>query len=237
MSLSLLAQHWEFLRARAVADNIARQRGYQSATRKCELERLGFARTQQLTPALIIPLWSVRGVLESYQLRPDQPRLNDKGKPRRYETRAGGKMLLDVHPRLTRPREGGKVPLIADPAVPILITEGVPKGDAAVSIGLCCIALLGVWNFRGSNDAGGKTALPDWESIALDGRKVYIAFDSDVMEKREVAAALGRLKAFLESRKAKVLLVYLPPGEHGEKLGLDDYIARESGRSERCRNS
>jgi len=39
--------------------------------------------------------------------------------------------------------------------LPLFITEGIPKGDAAVTIGLCCIALLGVWNFRGTNDAGG----------------------------------------------------------------------------------
>ena len=107
----------------------------------------------------------------------------------------------------------------------MFVTEGIPKGDAAVSIGLCCIALLGVWNWRGSSEAGGKTALADWESIALNGREVYLAFDSDVTLKREVFAALARLKAFLESRGATVKIVYLPGGSHGEKTGLDDFIA------------
>ena len=115
----------------------------------------------------------------------------------------------------------------------LFITAGIPKGDAAVTIGLCCIALLGVWNCRGTNDAGGKTALADWESVALNGRIVHIVFDSDVMENRQVHSALARLKAFLESRKATVKLIYLPAGEHGEKTGLDDYIARDKvgGRS------
>jgi hypothetical protein len=45
-------------------------------------------------------------------------------------------------------------------------------------------------------------ALPDWESIALNNREVFIVFDSDVMQKRAVHAALARLKAFLESRGA-----------------------------------
>ena len=48
--------------------------------------------------------------------------------------------------------------------------DGAPlfrKADAAVSIGLCCIAVLGVWNWRGTSDWGGKTALPDWEMIAF----------------------------------------------------------------------
>ena len=146
--LMLLEQHWKFLRARAVADEVAAERGYQSATRKVELERLGFGRTQQLVSALVIPIWSVRGAIESHQLRPDTPRLNEKGKPRKYELKARSRMLLDAHPRLTRPRDGCKVPLIADPGVPLFVTEGIPKGDAGVSIGLCCTALLGVFNFR-----------------------------------------------------------------------------------------
>src|SRR5262249_49382406 len=95
------------------------------------------------------------------------------------------------------------------------------------SQGLLCVALLGVWNWRGSNEAGGKTALPDWEAIALNGRKVYISFDSDVSEKPEVHAALARLKTFLESRKAEALVIYLPPGEGGKKVGLDDYFAQD----------
>jgi hypothetical protein len=232
-SVMLEQQHLEFLRERAVADEVAAERGYFSALRKSELERLGFGRTQQLVTTLVIPIWSVRARLESYQLRPDKPRLNDKGKPRKYEMKTGGKMLLDAHPRLTRSRGDG-IPLIADPSAPLLITEGVPKGDAAVGIGLCCVALVGVWNFRGTNDAGGKTALADWESIALNGRVVYIAFDSDVMIKPGVAGALRRLKGFLESRGATVRVIYLPTGAHGEKTGLDDYIARQKvgGRSD-----
>jgi hypothetical protein len=224
--LVLLEQHWKFLRTRAVADEVATERGYQSAVRKVELERLGFGRTQHLVPALVIPVWSVRGEVGSYQLRPDKPRLNQKGKARKYEMKSGSRMLLDVHPRLSS-SNGGKVKLVANPAVPLFITEGIPKADAAVSIGLCCIALLGVWNFRGTNEAGGKTALADWESIALNGRTVYIAFDSDVMEKREVYSALVRLKSFLESRKAIVKVIYLSTGEHGEKIGLDDFIAHQ----------
>jgi hypothetical protein len=139
--------------------------------------------------------------------------------------KAGSRMLLDVHPRLTRLGDGRKSSLIADPAISLLITEGVPKADAAISIDLCCIALLGVWNWRGTNEVGGKVALADWELIAMNGRTAYIVFDSDVMQKREVAAALARLKTFLESRAASVRLIYLPAGKHDEKVGLDDFIA------------
>src|SRR5208282_3233619 len=86
---TLLQQNWNFLRARAVADDVAIERGYLSAARKSDLERLGFGRTQQLVPALVIPVWSVRGQVEAYQLRPDKPRLNDQGRQRKYEMKAG----------------------------------------------------------------------------------------------------------------------------------------------------
>ena len=101
-------------------------------------------------------------------------------------------MALDV-PRPIREH-------LRDPQIPLWITEGARKADAGVSAGLCCIALLGVWNWRGRNDADGLTALPDWELIALYGRDVYLVFDSDVTIKPAVAAALRRLKAFLGER-------------------------------------
>ncbi len=46
------------------------------------------------------------------------------------------------------------------------------------------------------------------------------------MEKPGVYLALSRLKALLESHKASAKLIYLSAGEHGEKVGLDDFIAR-----------
>ena len=49
-------------------------------------------------------------------------------------------------------------------------------------------------------------------------------FDSDVMSKKEVAAALVRLKAFLEHKGAKVKVIYLPDAENGSKQGVDDYL-------------
>jgi len=58
---------------------------------------------------------------------------------------------------------------------------------------------------------------------------VYLVFDSDVMTKASVHAALARLKEFLESRGAEVFIVYLPPGPDGAKVGLDDYLASGHG--------
>jgi hypothetical protein len=82
-----------------------------------------------------------------------------------------------------------------------------------------------VWGWRGTNDQGGKTALAEWEAIALNGRVVYLCFDSDVVPKREVFEALRRLKGFVENRGGQVQVTYLPSGDGGAKVGLDDYLA------------
>jgi hypothetical protein len=129
--------------------------------------------------------------------------------------------VLDAHPVIRAQ--------LGDPLIPLWMTEGVFKADAAISAGLCCIALLGVWNFRGLNRDGGKTALADWEYIALNNRAVYLVFDSDAMVKAQVHKALARLGAFLTSRGAHVHYVYLPAGPGGTKVGLDDLLAAGRG--------
>jgi hypothetical protein len=177
-----------------IKPKVIQARGYCTAKTKIELASLGFSKAQQNVPALLLPIHGVNGGIVNYQLRPDSPRIGKNGKPVKYETVSGSSMVLDVHP-FARAK-------LSNPSIPLFITEGIKKGDALVSHDLCAIALIGVWNFRGTNEHGGKTVLADWESIALNGRKVYIVFDSDVMEKKEVHSALVRLKAFLESRSA-----------------------------------
>ncbi len=199
-----------------IAAEVTAARGYHTAASGAAMARLGFSKSQCLAPSLILPIWGVTGVVAGYQARPDRPRMR-KGKVVKYETMSGMKMVLDVHPSVRH--------LLGDPSVPLFVTEGVKKEDAVVSFGACAVGLLGVWNWRGTNDAGGKTALADWESIALNGRRVYIVFDSDVMLKREVHAALVRLKAFLKSQGAEVALIYLPGDPQQTKVGVDDFLA------------
>jgi hypothetical protein len=192
----LLPQHEALIEGSAISPGVAAARGYRSATKRTELLRLGFGDRQSNVPALVIPVWSgVLGEAASYQSRPDVPRIGRDGRATKYETPGRSSMLLDVHPFV---RE-----MLQDPGAPLFVTEGIRKADAGVSAGLCCIALLGVWNWRGTNGLGGKTALADWECIALNGRRVYVVFDSDVMLNPQVHAALARLKAFLEVRGAR----------------------------------
>lgn len=215
--MNLSDRHLTMLRASGISDDIIAQRGYETVTTKARLKSLGFGAGQCNVPALLIPIIGPTGEAVLYQSRPDQPRVR-KGKVVKYETPIGSGMALDFTPATRH--------LLGNPSVPLVVTEGVKKGDALATIGVCSLAVLGVYNWRGRNEHGGVTALADWESIALKGREVFICFDSDVMLKREVHNALARLAAFLTSKGAHVLYIYLPAGEHHEKQGVDDLIGR-----------
>jgi hypothetical protein len=179
---------------------VEQARGYWSATEKAQLRGLGFADYQCRVPTLVIPVWNVHGEIATYQSRPDTPRVRKSG-PVKYETKGGSHMVLDVPP--------ATLPHLGNPSVPLWITEGIRKADSGASRGLAIIALLGVWNWRGTNALSGKVALPDWELIALNGRRVYLAFDSDATSNPHVSKALRRLGAFLTSRKADVRYIHL----------------------------
>lgn len=163
--LTLLPQHAALLRASAIAPEVAQARGYRGVTKAATLERLGFGWRQCRMPGLLIPIYTFDDTPALYQYRPDEPRIRD-GKLVKYETPGGERLVLDI-PRSIRP-------LLADPAVPLIVTEGSRKADSAVSHGLCAIALIGVWGWRGTNEHGGKVALAAWERIALNGRSVYL---------------------------------------------------------------
>ena len=212
----LLPQHQALIDGSGIDPEVAAARGYRSVTTKADMQRLGFSASQTRVPALLIPVHDVHGQIATYQARPDAPRIRD-GKPLKYETPRGSHMVLDVPPAC-RDRLG-------DPSIPLFITEGARKADAAASHDLCCIAVLGVWNWRGTNAHGGTVALPDFEVVALNGRDVYLVFDSDVVTQPAVRNALDRLAAVLRTRGATVRIVQLPAGQGGTKVGLDDFLA------------
>ena len=190
----LAEQHEKMLLEESgISPEVVEARGYRTLKKKVELKTLGFADRQCNPPGLLIPISSPTGEIVNYQFRPDQPRIGKDGKPVKYETPSGSRMVLDVHPFAQE--------MLGNPSIPLFITEGIKKGDSLVSSGLCAVALLGVWAWRGRNDDGGLTALAEWDYVALnDGRRVFIVFDGDVMLKPGVHKAMVRLKAFLESR-------------------------------------
>ena len=136
------------------------------------MEELGFVKAAcGRVPGLLIPMLRADGSAWGYQYRPDIPRwLNDRQV--KYETPYQQRNALDIPP--------GMEDLIGDPRVTLWVTEGVKKADCAAHYQMCVIAVSGVWNWRGTNDMGGKTAVGDWNQIALNGRRVILAFDGDV---------------------------------------------------------
>ena len=219
--------HYEMLKASAISDDVIKERGYRTITNEKDLRSLGFSSSQERVPGLLLPLHSTDGKNPLYVYRPDSPRVIEDKKQResdgkykqkviKYEMPKGEKMRLDVPPRCRAN--------IGDPTIPLWITEGQKKADALASAGLCAIALLGVWNFIGTNDRGGKVFLSDFLDIALNnGRPVRIVFDSDVMTKPEVKQALEVLTQRLQRKGAMIQHVYLPGGKN--KTGVDDWLA------------
>lgn len=214
----LTTDHAASLAASAILPQLVSQRGYLTLTEHGQLRERGYSEAQSYqVPCLGIPLWGVDSQQHGWQIRPDHPRIDNKGKPRKYETPRGARLSLDVHPAVQ--------PLLNDPAVALWITEGVKKGDALASQGCCAVALMGgVWGWRGTNAMGGKTALADWDHIALNARDIYIVYDNDVMRNPSVRSALEALCNFLRHKHGTPHLILLP--EDANKIGVDDYLAQ-----------
>ncbi len=198
--------HLRMLQASAISEEVAHARGYWTATKRSELRDLGFATTQQLVTALVIPTWGVDGEIVNYQCRPDTPRIDpDRGREIKYETVAGSTIRLDVPPSCR--------PWIGEPRRPLWVTEGARKADALATAGVTAIALLGVDCFK----------TDDWDRVALQDRRVLVAYDSDVMVNPSVHSALDRIQKYLAAKGARVQFVYLPTTVG--KIGVDDYLA------------
>ncbi len=155
-----------------------------------------------------------------YVFRPDDPDPDNPGL--KYEAtckKLGGPgNVLYVHP--------GTRHLIGYTSVPVVFVEGIKKALALVTaaraagVEVLVVAISGVWNWL----SGGKP-IPDMFDIPVEGREVYIGFDSDVFSNPDVSDAARRIAAHLKDRGATVYLSYLPDGADGSKIGADDYLA------------
>ena len=213
--------HQSHLEASGVSAEIAAERGYQSMQGSLGYETLrhaGFSKAQsENLPGLLLPVWGTDGQATPLAVyRPDMPRLSAGDTPRKYEFPHGKGMRLDCPPRC--------VSGLGDPTIVLWITEGQKKGDALATVGACTLALLGVDCWRGRNQAGGTTALADWEYVHLRERQIYIAFDSDMQTKPQVKGAMRRLANFLKAKGARVGTIILPTRQDGDKQGIDDFL-------------
>ena len=155
-----------------------------------------------------------------YVFRPDAPDPDNPGL--KYEAtckKLGGPgNVLYVHP--------GQRELIDDTSVPVVFVEGIKKALSiitaarAAGASVLVVAISGVWNWL----SGGKP-IPDMFDIPVEGRKVYVCFDSDVFSNPDVSDAARRLAGHLTGRGAIVYLCYLPELADGSKTGADDFLA------------
>lgn len=212
-SSTLSPEHLAQLAASGITAEHANKRGCATIRDPRRLAQLGIAKGGQRTQGLLVPMLRADGSTWGHQYRPDHPR-ERSGDVVKYETPTGQRNGIDVPP--------GVGPMLGDPSVTLWVTEGVKKADAAALQGLCVVALPGVWGWRGTNGDGGKMAVGDWHDIALNGRRVVLAFDSDVTRKPAVQKALRELAKYLESKGARVEILRLPDAD--EKVGLDDYL-------------
>src|SRR5215212_5300761 len=76
----------------AIDPAVALERGYYLEKTKAGLKRIGFGRSQQRVPAIVIPRFSPSGEPIPPQIKPDNPLVeerNSKRRARKYETPAG----------------------------------------------------------------------------------------------------------------------------------------------------
>lgn len=208
----LIPEHHARLK-RALTQGVIASRGYTTIlpVQCAGLEKLGYAYYQRRS-GLLVPRYPVLNTNDNgspraggSQLRSDRPRIHH-GRPIKYESPQGQLNCIDAHPFVR--------PLLPKREIPLFLTEGIVKGDAAVSAGLCCLSLCGVWSWRGAVERGGApVALPDFDALALRGRRVFIVFDADVMVKPAVHQSLVRLKPYLEAKGAEVRVIYLETGD------------------------
>lgn len=114
--------------------------------------------------------------------------------------------------------------LLADPARPLLITEGELKAAKACKEGFTCVALGGVHSWRSL--PRGLALLPELEAVSWAERAVGICFDSDYLTNPHVVSALNQLARELGDRGALVQVITLPALPDLPKTGLDDLLVR-----------
>lgn len=205
-------EHREYLSKRAVLPDIARERGYASlkaGRRSANLDGT-YSTMLGLGPhgGLLIPL---RGILD-----PDGDdraiRLPDGVADAKFRSPDGSHPVLATHPRT--------IDGVKDAGQPLIVAEGVTRVDALAGYGIPAVGIAGAYNWRGGKS---PVALPDWDAIPLKGRSIDIALDGDITTNANIAKAAGRLAAYLTGRGAAAVRVLALP----DKLGLDDWIARE----------
>ncbi len=176
------------------------------------------------TPCMVFPYPRLRGDA-FYRLKPQRPLVYGNGDVRKYLAKKNGGNRLYLPPY--EDQRG----VITDTECDLIITEGEKKALKAYQEGFTAIAFSGVWNWKERTDSGtGQSrVIPELDGFCWSNRTVYVAFDSDAAENRDVEKAQQALAKHLHGRGARVIIVRLPSLD-GQKTGLDDYLIKKSAK-------
>ncbi|HUY89268.1 MAG TPA: phage/plasmid primase, P4 family [Pirellulales bacterium] len=176
----------------------------------------------KLGACLVLPFFKIDGSNGYYRVKPARPELDAKSKkPKKYESPVGTPNEIYIPP--------GSQQAIKTAGAALILTEGEKKALAADQDGFPAIGLVGVWGWKQPSHERLNVQMThiDWRR-----RPVYIAFDSDLERKPDVADAEARLAHLLTEAGAVVKCLRIPdgpPGEDGKpsKQGLDDYLVAQ----------
>jgi DNA polymerase I-like protein with 3'-5' exonuclease and polymerase domains len=196
--------HAEFLAAQAVDVELALALGVRSLLSREDNPQEGVWGNWANHPAILFPWTSEDGRVE-YQVRPDNPTADGRGRARKYVFRKNmAPILWAVRPVPSAER--------------VVIVEGTKQCLAAASyappgVGVYGIAGCRMWQIEGR-------PIPDL--IVADGREVVVILDADAATNPEVyEAGLGLAEALAMEGATKVTFGRLPGGG---KSGLDDVL-------------
>lgn len=209
MRRGLTSEHVELLERSAIRLSVAVDLGVYSAVEPDDVPDVEGITGFRNLPALVFPWRSPAGRIE-YQLRPDNPTNDRRGRPRKYVFAKG---MTPVLWEVRKPAEGAGILLVEGTKQVLAAATNAPDAD----LGIYGIAGCRMWQQDGS---------PITDLEVADGRPVTIILDADAAEKREVYDAGCSLAAALKDEGASsVKFVHLPGGGN---LGLDDILAKRA---------
>jgi hypothetical protein len=105
--------------------------------------------------------------------------------------------------------------------LPIVFTEGAKKAACLLSHGWIAVSISGVW---AGQEGKGARLHPSIRPLIVPGRPVYLAFDSDIIIKENVEAALRQLGRLIKKERAEVFICLW---HQDQGKGVDDLIVAE----------
>jgi hypothetical protein len=211
-AIELNEVHWGVVKEHGVSEEIAGVAGLRSIKSGWVRDVLpGHVSRQAPLPALGIPVAELgMQVVWSWLLRPDEPRVDNRGKRRKYENVTGQAW----RPFYVLPADADR---ILSSSAELWITEGIFDALALESKGCAALGLTaGTWGWKSQGRPH-----DDWKKVNLEDRPVKIAFDADQLENPHVRLAALGLEEFLVSQGALPSNIEIVGAED-----MSDYIAK-----------